>query len=67
VRECNGYGTSSECVRELMHKDQARQRLRSLLMAGAATAPVSAPCDVVSGKTAYWTTRLTQGADAHSL
>lgn len=36
-----GYGTSSEYVRELIRKDQDRQQLRSLLLAGAATAPAS--------------------------
>lgn len=39
-----GYGTSSEYVRELIRKDQDRQRLRGLLLAGAAT-PSSAPAD----------------------
>ena len=39
-----GYGTSSECVRELIRKDQDRQRLRGVLLAGAATAPAS-PAD----------------------
>ena len=34
-----GYGTSSEYVRELIRKDQGRQRLRGLLLAGAASAP----------------------------
>lgn len=34
-----GYGTSSEYVRELIRKDQDRQQLRGLLLAGAATAP----------------------------
>ncbi len=32
-----GYGTSSEYVRELIRKDQDRMRLRSLLLAGAAS------------------------------
>jgi antitoxin ParD1/3/4 len=36
-----GYGTSSEYVRELIRKDQERQRLRSLLLEGAASAPGS--------------------------
>ena len=36
-----GYGTSSEYVRELIRKDQDRQRLRGVLLAGAATAPAS--------------------------
>jgi len=36
-----GFGTSSEYVRELIRKDQDRQRLRSLLLAGAASAPGS--------------------------
>lgn len=43
VRE-RGYGTSSEYVCELIRKDQDRQRLRGLLLAGAATAPAS-PAD----------------------
>ncbi|UCV16525.1 type II toxin-antitoxin system ParD family antitoxin [Quatrionicoccus australiensis] len=37
-----GYGTSSEYVRELIRKDQDRQQLRGLLLAGAASAPDSA-------------------------
>jgi len=32
-----GYGTSSEYVRELIRRDQDRQRLRSLLLEGAAS------------------------------
>lgn len=36
-----GYGTSSEYVRELIRKDQDRQRLRGLLLEGAASAPTS--------------------------
>lgn len=39
-----GYGTSSEYVRELIRKDQDRQHLRQLLLAGAASAP-TAPAD----------------------
>ena len=39
-----GYGTTSEYVRELIRHDQDRQRLRSLLMEGAASAP-TAPAD----------------------
>ncbi|WP_107219504.1 ribbon-helix-helix domain-containing protein [Thauera aromatica] len=39
-----GYGTSSEYVRELIRKDQDRQRLRGVLLVGAATAPAS-PAD----------------------
>lgn len=39
-----GYGTSSEYVRELIRKDQDRQRLRGLLLAGAASVP-AAPAD----------------------
>lgn len=34
-----GYGTSSEYVRELIRKDQDRLHLRSLLLAGASSAP----------------------------
>jgi antitoxin ParD1/3/4 len=36
-----GYGTNSEYVRELIRKDQDRQRLRALLTAGAASAPTA--------------------------
>lgn len=39
-----GYGTSSEYVRELIRKDQDRQHLRGLLLAGAASAS-AAPAD----------------------
>ena len=39
-----GFGTSSEYVRELIRKDQDRQRLRLLLIEGAETAP-SQPID----------------------
>jgi antitoxin ParD1/3/4 len=39
-----GYGTSSEYVRELIRKDQDRQRLRALLLDGAGS-PVGAPAD----------------------
>ena len=34
-----GYSTSSEYVRELIRKDQDRQRLRGLLLEGAASPP----------------------------
>jgi antitoxin ParD1/3/4 len=34
-----GYGTSSEYVRELIRKDQERQRLRELLLAGLESPP----------------------------
>jgi antitoxin ParD1/3/4 len=36
-----GYGTSSEYVRELIRKDQDRQQLRGLLLAGATSAPTT--------------------------
>lgn len=36
-----GYGSSSEYVRELIRKDQDRQHLRALLLAGAASEPSS--------------------------
>jgi len=39
-----GYGTSSEYLRELIRKDQDRQQLRGLLLAGAASAP-TVPAD----------------------
>ena len=35
------YGTSSEYVRELIRKDKDRLHLRSLLVAGAASAPTA--------------------------
>lgn len=35
-----GYGTSSEYVRELIRRDQERQHLRGLLLAGAASPSV---------------------------
>lgn len=35
------YGTSSEYLRELIRKDKDRLHLRSLLMAGAASAPAA--------------------------
>ncbi|ANF59687.1 type II toxin-antitoxin system ParD family antitoxin [Halotalea alkalilenta] len=34
-----GYSTSSEYVRELIRKDQDRQHLRGLLLAGVESAP----------------------------
>lgn len=37
-----GYGTSSEYVRELIRKDQDRQKLRNLLLAGGASEPTKA-------------------------
>ena len=39
-----GYGTSSEYVRELIRKDRDRQRLRGLLLDGAAS-PTAATAD----------------------
>lgn len=36
-----GFGTSSEYVRELIRKDQDRQRLRGLLLEGGQSAPGS--------------------------
>jgi antitoxin ParD1/3/4 len=39
-----GYSASSEYVRELIRKDQERERLRGLLLDGAASAP-TAPAD----------------------
>ena len=35
------YGTSSEYLRELIRKDKDRLHLRSLLVAGAASAPTA--------------------------
>ena len=41
-----GYSTSSEYVRELIRKDRDRQRLRGLLVEGAASPPaVTADAD----------------------
>lgn len=40
VASC-GYGTSSEYVRELIRKEQDRQRLRGLLLGGVASAATS--------------------------
>ncbi|MEO1018896.1 MAG: type II toxin-antitoxin system ParD family antitoxin [Pseudomonadota bacterium] len=37
--ESRGYGTSSEYVRELIRKDQDRQKLRGLLLDGAVSEP----------------------------
>ncbi|ENZ81532.1 MULTISPECIES: type II toxin-antitoxin system ParD family antitoxin [Caulobacter] len=34
-----GYGTSSEYVRELIRRDQDRQRIRALLLDGATSGP----------------------------
>lgn len=39
-----GYSTSSEYLRELIRKDQDRLHLRTLLLAGASSAP-AAPAD----------------------
>lgn len=43
--ENGGYSTSSEYVRELIRKEQDRQRLRGLLLAGAASRPGSVADD----------------------
>ncbi len=37
-----GYSSSSEYVRELIRKDQDRQRLRGMLLEGAASPPAGA-------------------------
>ena len=43
-----GYNSSSEYVRELIRKDQDRQRLRGLLLEGAASPPaVTADADYI--------------------
>lgn len=42
--EQEGYGTTSEYVRELIRKDQDRRHLRDLLLEGAGSAP-SKPVD----------------------
>ena len=43
VGEC-GYGTSSEYVRDLIHKDQDRKRLRTMILQGA-TSGLADPAD----------------------
>lgn len=48
--ETRGYGTSSEYVRELIRKDQDRQRLRRLLLDGAASTPASPADDAYFGR-----------------
>ena len=40
----NGYGSTSEYVRDLIRRDQDRQQLRSLLAEGAAS-PNGGPAD----------------------
>ncbi|OAI92798.1 type II toxin-antitoxin system ParD family antitoxin [Pseudomonas putida] len=40
-----GYSTSSEYVRELIRKDQDRQHLRGLLLAGAESVPAAPVTD----------------------
>ena len=42
--DSRGFGNSGEYVRELIRKDQDRQHLRGLLLAGAQSLP-SAPVD----------------------
>lgn len=42
-----GYDTSSEYVRELIRRDQERLELKTLLLAGAATAPGLRPRGLV--------------------
>jgi len=44
-----GYSTSSEYVRELIRKDQERERLRGLLLGGAASAPTVTADDAYFG------------------
>jgi antitoxin ParD1/3/4 len=43
-----GYGTSSEYVRELIRKDQDRQQLRGLLLAGASSLLQAQPMPLIS-------------------
>jgi antitoxin ParD1/3/4 len=44
-----GYGTSSEYVRELIRADQDRQRLRNLLLDGAASPATDEADGLISG------------------
>lgn len=46
----HGYDTSSECVRELIRRDQDRLQMRNLLLAGAASAPAGAADAAYFGK-----------------
>jgi antitoxin ParD1/3/4 len=48
-----GYGTSSEYVRELIRREQDRQQLRGLMLAGAASAP-TAPVDAANFDALRW-------------
>lgn len=41
--EARGFGTSSEYVRDLIRKEQEREALRALLVAGAKTPVVAEP------------------------
>ncbi|MBS1161919.1 MAG: addiction module antitoxin [Proteobacteria bacterium] len=50
------YGTSSEYVRELIRKDQERQQLRSLLLAGAVSPPAGT---AAAAQFATWRARAT--------
>jgi antitoxin ParD1/3/4 len=50
--ETEGYGTSSEYIRELIRKDRQRAHLRSLIMAGIESEMVSAVVD-----DAFWEAR----------
>ncbi len=45
----DGYSTSSEYVRELIRKDQGRQRLRRLLLDGAGSASAGVADDAYFG------------------
>src|SRR5438270_13957079 len=56
-----GYGTSSEYVRELIRKDQDRERVRGLLLKGAAS-PTTTPADK-----AYFKKLRTQSAERRKL
>ena len=39
LADARGYSSSSEYIRELIRKDQDRQRIRGLLLEGAASPP----------------------------
>ena len=54
-----GYSTSSEYVRELIRKDQDRERFRKLLLDGAAS-PAAGPADDA------WFEELEQHAVKHA-
>lgn len=56
-----GYSTSSEYVRELIRRDQDRQSLRALLVAGAASEPTQPVDEAYSDELRALAERPTSG------